>query len=367
MTRKNDYTPETVSHPGVTLREKLGEIGMSQKEFAVRTGKPERTIVNVINAKSSLTPDMAVRFESVLQIPATFWLKRQQHYDEAIARMRRDELLADASRWAAMFPVRKMASLGWLRLPQHKAEYARLLLEFFSVSSPEAWQGYYMSRKLKVDFRISLAHFSDPHAISAWLRQGELDAKKLGGAPYSRKKFVAALPEIKRVMANHPDDFFWLLQDICLHAGVKVVYTPCLPNAPLHGSTRWLHDDTPLIQLSARYRQNDRFWFTFFHEAGHILLHGTKHVSIESAEGEGGADEKESEADAFAVKWTFSEEEERVVLRYGSLRDDDIIAFATRFGTHPAMIVGRFQHRGTLPYSCGRKFFKPVQLDKLES
>lgn len=49
MTRRNEYTPQTVSHPGLTLREKLGELGMSQKEFAVRTGKPEQTIVKVIN------------------------------------------------------------------------------------------------------------------------------------------------------------------------------------------------------------------------------------------------------------------------------------------------------------------------------
>lgn len=363
MTRRNEYTPQTVSHPGLTLREKLGELGMSQKEFAVRTGKPEQTIVKVINGESALTPDMAVQFESVLHIPANFWLKRQQQYDEAIARTKRSELLANASGWAKEFPVKKMISFGWLPKQQDPDELGRLLLDFFSMSSPAAWEEYYLSRKLKVSFRISLAHFGEPYAISAWLRQGELDAMKLDAAPYDKKKFAAALPEIKQVMADHPDDFFPQLRDICREAGVKVVHTPCLPKAPIHGSTRWLYDDTPLIQLSARYNQNDRFWFTFFHEAGHILLHGKKHISIESAQDKIEGDSKELEANDFAVKWTFSEEEEAAVLANGSLKEQNIIEFARKFGTHPAMIIGRFHYKKILPFSVGRKFIRPIHLD----
>lgn len=45
----------------------------------------------------------------------------------------------------------------------------------------------------------------------------------------------------------------------------------------------WL-DDTPFIQLTGRFKRNDVFWFTFFHEAGHILLHGKKDVFLENIE-----------------------------------------------------------------------------------
>ena len=364
MAKRNEYAPQTVTHPGITLREKLGEMGMSQKEFAVRTGKPEQTIVKVINGESSLTPDMAVQFESVLRIPATFWLKRQQLYDEVVARAKRSELLANASEWARKFPLKKMTEFGWLPKQRNPDELAGLLLDFFSMSSPEAWEGYYLSQKLKVDFRISLAHFSEPYAISSWLRQGELDSLELEAAPYDKKRFMAALPAIKQIMAEHPEDFFPQLQKMCRDAGVKVVYTPCLTKAPIHGSTRWLYDNTPLIQLSARYKQNDRFWFTFFHEAGHILLHGKKHISIECDQDEIEGDSKELEANDFAVFWTFSEEEEQEVLAKGLLDEQDIIEYARKFGTHPAMIIGRFHHKRILPFSVGRKFIRPIQLDR---
>lgn len=363
MTKRNEYVPQTVTHPGVTLREKLLELGMSQKEFAVRAGKPEQTIVKVIDGKSALTPDMAVKFESVLGIPATFWLNRQQNYDEAVARLKRSESLAEAVVWARKFPWKEMIGFGWLPEKRSDEEDVEALLSFFSMSSQKAWEEFYLSQKLKVSFRISLAHYGEPYAMSAWLRQGELQATRLDAPAFDRNGFFEALGAIKKVMAEHPDDYFSQLQRSCLDAGVKVVHTPCLPKAPIHGSTRWLHDNTPLIQLSARYKQNDRFWFTFFHEAGHILLHGKKHIAIESAQQEAAKDTKEIEADDFAVQWTFSEEEEQEVLRHGSLSEQDIIGFARKFGTHPAMIIGRFQHKQLLPYSVGRQFMEPVHLD----
>ena len=68
------FTPRVIYHPGVTLAEKLEELGMSAKEFSVRTKKPEKTINAVLKGNSSLTPDMAVAFESVTGIPANFWI-----------------------------------------------------------------------------------------------------------------------------------------------------------------------------------------------------------------------------------------------------------------------------------------------------
>lgn len=86
MAAVNMYHPQTVSHPGTTLGEKLKELGMSFKEFAIRTMKPERVIVSIVEGNSSITPDMATAFESVTKIPAHFWLNRQRAYDESLAR-----------------------------------------------------------------------------------------------------------------------------------------------------------------------------------------------------------------------------------------------------------------------------------------
>ena len=207
-----------------------------------------------------------------------------------------------------------------------------------------------------------MAHTKEPYAISAWLRKGELQAAKMEAPVYSEKTFKELLPAIKSVMASQPIDFFNQLQTICLKAGVKVVYTPCLPKAPINGSTRWLND-TPFIQLTGRFKRNDVFWFTFFHEAGHILLHGKKEIFLENIDYPDKLTEKELEADAFAEKWTFTEDEDNEVLEARPLDINKVRSFAKKFNTHPAIIIGRFQHKKLLPFSLGRELIVPIKLE----
>ncbi|MGA1583646.1 MAG: ImmA/IrrE family metallo-endopeptidase [Saprospiraceae bacterium] len=69
----------------------------------------------------------------------------------------------------------------------------------------------------------------------------------------------------------------------------------------------------------------------------------------------------EDEANAFAVKWTLSEKEEAEILMTELLDEDAVIGFAEKFGTHPAIIIGRLQHKGELDHREGRQFF--VKLD----
>ena len=360
MATVNEFYTDIAFHPGKTLEEKLGELKMGPKEFAVRTGKPEKTIIAIMKGDSSLTSEMAVLFESVLKIPADFWLKKQFRFDEYKAREKRALAIEEAKDWAKCFPIADMVKCGWLNARSKAAEKVAELFHFFGVSSPDAWKDYFFNQQLKVAFRISLAHTKEPFAISAWIRQGEIQASQLQCGAYSEAKFKKALKEIKNIMATQPNDFFEQLQKICLSCGVKVVYTPCIKKAPLSGATRWI-DDNPLIQLTGRYKQNDRFWFTFFHEAGHILLHGKKDIFLEDIEYSDADMQKEQEADAFAVEWTFSNDQEEEVLNDPRLTIDIIQEFAAKFNTHPAMIIGRFHKKELLHYALGRDFF--VKLD----
>lgn len=359
MAKENKYFPDSVPHPGKTLAEKLDEMEMGPKEFSLRTGKPEKTINAILKGESSITPDMAVQFENVTRIPANYWLNHQRGYDEAVAREKHKAIIAEAVAWARRFPLAEMTKKRWLSRQKTIEDNAQQMLGFFGFSSHTAWEDYYFNQQLKVAFRISLAQTTAPYAISAWLRKGELQASELSAKEYSERKFKEALPKLKSIMANHPPNFFQELQTICLGTGVKVVHTPCISKAPISGSTRWLND-TPFIQLSGRYKRNDSFWFTFFHEAGHILLHGKKDIFLEKVEYSDKDKQKELEADQFAIKWTLTEEEESAILEAAPLTESDIKEFARLFNTHPAIIIGRLQHKKLIPYSLGRQFIEPV-------
>lgn len=366
MATTNQYFPQTVFHPGVTLEEKLQEMGMGIKEFALRTDKPEKTIIAILKGTSAITQEMAIKFENVTQIPANFWMRHQQRYDEFKTREKLKSVVAEAVNWTKEFPYADMAKYNWVPSTRIAEEKTKNLLSYFGVASHNAWEKLYMESELKVAAYTSLKHTHEPHAISAWLRQGELQAKKIEVPGFDSKKLKSNIPAMRKLMVEQPVNFFEQLQQLCFDAGVILLFTPKLPKVPLSGSTRWINEN-PLIQLTARYGQNDRFWFTFFHELGHIILHGKKYISLENVDFAAADPEKEREAHDFAVKHTFSKEQEEKLLREHpvSITANDIVAYAREFNTHPAMIIGRLQHLERIPYSVGREFIEPVQLSEL--
>lgn len=351
-----------VYHPGETLNEKIKETGMTVKEFAIRVSKPEKTIFAVINGNSSITTEMAVSFETVTKIPASFWLRKQQMYDEYLVRKKREEDAKASIEWMKYFPYAEMVKRGWIAAASTLEEKVHNLFEFFGVSTENAWEDYYLNQQLKLAFRISLSSAKDPHAMSVWLRQGEILAKeeKLS-IPFDEKKLKETLPVMKQLMVDEPDDVFPKLKDLCRSCGLILIATPILPKAPINGATRWIND-TPVIQLSGRYKGYDHLWFNFFHEVGHILLHGKKDIFLEEA-GLSGQDEmKEKEANDFASDILLSRADEIDFIHNASFTEDVILEAAKKYNTHPSILVGRLKHMHLMRYSQGQNFNKHVDI-----
>jgi addiction module HigA family antidote len=352
-----------VHHPGEVLDEKLEEMGMSIKEFALRATKPEKTIIAVINGNSSITTEMAVSFEAVTKIPASFWLNNQRLYDEYMVRKKREDAAAASIAWMKLFPYTEMAKRGWVAATSNAMERVQNLLTYFGVSSVKAWEDYYLKKELKVAFRISLSSTKDPHAMSAWLRQAELHMAKDNSSypPYDEKKLKASIPAMKKLMTKAPEDFFNQLQKICASCGVVLMATPTLPKAPISGATRWIRD-TPVIQLSGRYKGYDYLWFNFFHELGHIIIHGKKDIFLEEAGLEGQDLIKETEANVFASETLLSRKDEQDLILHYSFSDKGIREASRKFSVHPSIIAGRLKHLGYLSYSQAQAFNKHIDI-----
>lgn len=343
-----------LSPPGDTLLETMEAKGIKQPELALRMNRPLKTINEIIKGKAAITPETALQLQRVLGVPASFWLERERNHQLAITEIKEAKALLEAKDWVAQFPLKEMKKLGWIDYSESTIDKVNSLLTYFSVADKNAFNNYYNQSTYKIAFRLSTKHNKNPYAVAAWLRQGELQASAVKAPAYNAKLFKTALEEIKELMAQQQEAFFHQLQEICLNAGVKVVHTPCLPKAPACGSTRWVHD-SPVVQLTNRYKRNDIFWFTFFHEAGHILLHGKKDVFIEGLEYTEAGKEKEKEADDFAVKWTLTSQQEKEVLASPSLTVEAIENFAKKFTTLPALIIGRLAKKGKIHDSLGWK------------
>jgi len=350
MSTELEIAKQVLSPPGDTLQETLDEIGMSQAELAERMGRPKEKINDIIKGREPISTATAFQLEKVLGIPASFWLNREKEYRRRLYELEQQELLEGCLEWYQKFPIPQLKRYGVLPDTREKHVLVSSLLSFFGVATHKEWKRIYLDMELSVAFRISLANTKSPHSISAWLRMGEIEAKKLQVKDFDKKKFKDSLKEAKEIAYRQPDNFANNLQTLCADCGVALVYVRTLPKAPISGATRWFHN-MPLIQLSGRYKTNDHFWFTFFHEAAHILLHGKKEIFLEEVEGTPMDQKKEEEANQFASKLLLKESELQEIINRAPLDEEMIIAFANKFRTPAGVIIGQLQHKGLIQYS----------------
>ncbi len=226
---------------------------------------------------------------------------------------------------------------------------AESVLRFFGVASPELWETVW--QEYQVAYRQTQRFETRAESVSAWLRQGEILARRTACASFDKKRFQDVLEKIRALTRETPEDFVRKLVELCASTGVAVVFVPELPKTGVYGATRWLGDKA-VIQLSLRYKSNDHLWFTFFHEAGHILKHGRKEIFIE---GDGLDGTKEREADAFARDKLIPPTALRRLLAKGQPTLTTIERFADQIGVAPGIVVGRLQHDEILPRNTGNK------------
>lgn len=340
------YHPTSVSPPGETLRELLEERGMTQADLAERAGRPRKTINEIMQGKAAITPETALQFELVLGIPASFWNARESRYREFLARLAEVARLAELSGWVKEFPFTEMAKRGWVASTRDPGGRAKAVLEFFGVASPEQWASVH--DRLAVSFRKSKTFKPSEKALAAWLRMGARTAERTQCEPYDENQFRRCLNEVRGLTREGPEVFQAKLQEACCLAGVAVVFVPQLKGSRANGATRWISPQKALIQLSIRYKTEDHLWFTFFHEAAHILLHKRRAVFLEF----GGQDGKEEEeADRFAADFLIPREDFSRFLSEPTPSKAVIYEFAKEVGVSPGIVVGRLQHERLLPHN----------------
>jgi len=340
---RTQYAPDVVSPPGETLQEILESRGMSQAELAERTGRPKKTINEIVKGKAAITPETAIQLERVLGIPAEFWNNRERQYRESLARQEQHQYLARSSEWVDLFPWSAMEKRGWVTSQKGKAERAEQLLAYFAVASPDAWTEVW--RSVAPAFKRSQAFQSNFAALAAWLRRGEILASRLETLPFDSQRLQQLLPRAREL--TRETQFTETLVRDCAACGVALVFVPELPGTHVWGATRWLSPSRALIQLSLRYKTDDHFWFTFFHECGHVLLHGKRDVFVESEEFS--LDEaKEAEANSLARNVLIPETALKSFLRRRVFAGTAIRQFAFQIGVAPGIVVGRLQHDGLL-------------------
>lgn len=345
-----------VSPPGDTISDLLEETGWTQAEFSKRIGYSKKHINLLIQGKVPITEETACRLELVLGGSVSFWLTREAQYREAL--FKKEGLLeftsSEYKTWLKELPLSEMIQFGWIQKKSTQAEQVFECLQYFGVANLDAYYKQYESPILA--FRGSEKLTKSKYAIAAYLRYGEREAEKSSFLEWNEELLSRLLQKIKNFTIEQ--DFkkvFNELRTTLRECGIFLVIAPTPKGCPIFGLTKWLNSKQALIMLSLRYKTNDQFWFSLFHELGHLIKHKKKFLYLEL--GNNTESEIEQEANQFAAEIFIPKEWENK-LHTLELSEKAILEFAKELQIHPAIVVGRLQHEGRLSWKTSLNSLK---------
>jgi Zn-dependent peptidase ImmA (M78 family) len=141
------------------------------------------------------------------------------------------------------------------------------------------------------------------------------------------------------------DEAIERLRAILADHGVVVLVLPELPGARVSGASYWLDENMAVAQLSWRYRSDDQFWFSVFHEIGHIVMDRRGRLQVEDVfDGREERLHSEEAVDTFARDALVPRDAYDHFINAGRFDRRSVSAFASSLDISAGIVVGRLQH-----------------------
>lgn len=340
MSNYIQYNDKVAFHPGYYLQEIIENSGLTQEDFAKRLGTTPKNISVLLNGKQSLSIDMATRLSRMLGTTIAYWLNLQQAYDEKKAQIQSDEEL---KREREVF---KLIDYKYFRdnfrfpdLPRQVDEQIKCVREFLSISSLTVLE----EANLAVNFRSYAEHLSKSNTVNAnvMVQIAVNQTLKRKIPKYNKKKFEEAVSFALTQTENH-NGFFDSITKAFGEAGVALVALPNLKNSGVNGASKKV-DGKVMLMVDDRRHYADTFWFTLFHEIGHIL-NGDLGISFRG--------EKEDEADSYAQRTLIPTDKYETFIHQHCYFDEEVIReFAKSIDRDPGIVLGRLLKDQKVPHT----------------
>ena len=345
--------PQTMSDlaipPGEYLEEVLEEMGLNQAELARRMGRPAQAINEIIKGEKAITPETSIQFEKVLGVPAYVWSGLESEYRLIKAGQAEIEKAKEEEILLVNFPYLELSKLELVEKTRNALVRVENLRRFFGVSSLFNLQGV---REYSPAFRQSTNNDISHESLAAWLRAGAVIANNIECDTYSKETLLSKIPDIRKLtLEEKPEKFFPKLTLLLQQCGVALVVIPHFKKTHTTGATFWVRKDKAVIMMSLRGSWADIFWFSLFHELGHILLHDKRHTFLENGVSSPDWEKQEKEADDFSQKTLIPTKEFEKFRQDCSFSSSSIKSFSKSIGVAPGIVTGRLHHERLLSYT----------------
>lgn len=335
MSNYIEYNNKIAFHPGYYIKEIVEESGLTQEDFAKRLDTTPKNLSLLIRGEQSLSIDIAVKLSRMIGTSVIYWLNLQNTYDALIAEIKSEEELEKEKNILEHLVYKFFRdNYGLPDLPRQKNEQVRTLRTFLNVSTLSVLA----KKDMAVSFRNSTKDLTEANIIkaNAMVQIATNIALKIEAPRFDKKKFEEATKFALTLTRNH-DDFYPLIRKSFLESGVIFVIMPNIVGSKTNGATKKIGENIVLM-VNDRRLNADSFWFTLFHEIGHII-NGDYGISFEKETGE-----QEEIANKFAQDNLIPKDQYQKFVKSAKFDLQSIKDFANKIDRDPGIVLGRLQN-----------------------
>lgn len=348
-------------HPGYYVKDLIEDLAMTQDELAKRLQTTSKTVSDLVNGKINLTDEMAMKLSIVFGTSVNMWLNLNKTYIEKKIEIDRrvfdDEQIALIKNIDYKFWV----NLGLVDPVTRAIDKVKELQRYFQVSNLAVLQ----RRDFLVQFRTAIDEVNDTNIVSAnaWVQTAINMGRDIDVDPFDIKKLKAAIPVIRKMTTQSASEFYPTLKNLLASCGVVLVLLPNLKNCGVNGAVKWMSKEKVILAINDRRKYADTFWFSLFHELGHVLQKRLTMLIVSKQNEDLLEEDKllqklEEEADDFAQNILIPKDEYNDFINQSIFTEYSIKKFANKINIHPGIIIGRLQKDNLLRYNTNLNSLK---------
>ena len=346
-----EYKDLIAFHPGQYVEELIEDYNVTQKEFAERLGVSAKTVSKLVNAEESISKETAHKLAKLSGVSMQTWLNLQNTYDVKVAEIVEQKELEEGSEKeiCEMIDFKYFKEKGYV--PDKRYILKEKIIELRKILGVASLENLTSFNHL-VSYR-NTREFTTKSIVNSniMLELAAKQAREETSTKLDRKRLERYLPALRELTRLSPDLFYPKLKEILLDCGIVLVGLPALPNANLNGATKKFSNGSALLLLTDRNKVSDIFWFSLFHEIGHILEN-----DFSSDDGNSESYRcSEEKADQFAKDLLIRPEDYQAFVKKGNFDKSDILDFAEEIDIHPSVVLGRLQNDGVLSFDRFRE------------
>ncbi len=282
MSNYIEYDDKIAFHPGYYIKEIVEESGLTQEDFAKRLDTTPKNLSLLIRGEQSLSIDIAMKLSRMIGTSVSYWLNLQNAYDALIAEFKsKEELIQEREIFSFLDYKYFRDHFNLPDLPRKIDVQIAQVRSFLNVATLTVFK----KKDMAVSFRSAAGELSEANIVKANIMvQIAINIALKTEVPKFNKAFFEEAVRYALTLTKDHSTFYPLIKGAFGKAGVILVILPNISGSKINGATKKIGNNI-MLMVNDRRLNSDTFWFTLFHEVGHIM-NGDYGISFDSECGE---------------------------------------------------------------------------------